>query len=233
MRMVLGLASRMVLPMSEQGDGPGTNDPKIVRKNALIIWGVLFAALVMVAVAGAIVGPSIHRGVSEHFRNLFGVMAIIMSIVCRALSIILPRTRMGRPPSLGWSPDVIAMTRTILALALNEGAGLFAVVAWTIAGSPWALLALLVSAFGFRDAFPSQSRWKALGGLAAELLVTLDRQGAVKDIKVSRSSGLGYIDEVAMGAFQGAQSFGPLPLGALDEHRDVRFTYCFRVERRR
>ena len=91
----------------------------------------------------------------------------LMSLPSFAASIIIPR--MGKPPS-GASPDAIAVTRSVIAAALNEGAGFFAIVAWMVAGGPWALLALTVSLGGLLRAFPSRGRWKALDGegLSAE-----------------------------------------------------------------
>ena len=60
--------------------------------------------------------------------------------------------------------------------------------------------------------------------------VTLDTQGALADIKVARSSGVDFLDRLAVDAFQHSQPFGPPPAGLADEKGRYRFTFGFRID---
>jgi TonB family protein len=62
------------------------------------------------------------------------------------------------------------------------------------------------------------------------LAVTINAQGAVTDLKVSRGSGLEFLDQTAMDAFQSAQPFLNPPPGLVDSHGEIRFTFGFHLE---
>jgi TonB family protein len=61
------------------------------------------------------------------------------------------------------------------------------------------------------------------------LAITLNPQGGVTDIKVARSSGLDFLDQTAIEAFERAQPFVNPPNGLADAHGDIRFTFGFHV----
>jgi len=61
------------------------------------------------------------------------------------------------------------------------------------------------------------------------LAVTLNPQGGVTEIKVARSSGLDFLDQTAIDAFERAQPFVNPPNGLADSHGDIRFTFGFHV----
>jgi TonB family protein len=61
------------------------------------------------------------------------------------------------------------------------------------------------------------------------LAITLNPQGGVTEIKVARSSGLDFLDQTAIEAFQRAQPFVNPPNGLADSHGDIRFTFGFHV----
>jgi len=62
------------------------------------------------------------------------------------------------------------------------------------------------------------------------LSVVLNEQGAVMDIKVARSSGLDFLDQTAVEAFQKAQPFPNPPSGLVDSHGQISFSFGFYVE---
>jgi len=62
------------------------------------------------------------------------------------------------------------------------------------------------------------------------LSVTLNEQGALTDIKVTRSSGLDFLDQTAVEAFQKAQPFPNPPSGLVDSHGQISFSFGFYVE---
>ncbi len=61
------------------------------------------------------------------------------------------------------------------------------------------------------------------------LAITLNPQGGVTEIKVARSSGLDFLDQTAIDAFEKAQPFVNPPNGLADAHGDIRFTFGFHV----
>jgi TonB family protein len=61
------------------------------------------------------------------------------------------------------------------------------------------------------------------------LAITLNPQGSVTEIKVARSSGLDFLDQTAIDAFEKAQPFVNPPNGLADAHGDIRFTFGFHV----
>lgn len=143
---------------------PGSRPPALPsRRTAVIIWGALLAGVIGFSVVAAVAGPNVRRGATgEGLGQVLGAVAACMALTCLVVSIALP-PRLRRFPA-GTPPDGVALTRTIVASALNEGAALFAVVAWMVTGSPWPLAALAVSLAGLLLAFPSQGRWARLGG---------------------------------------------------------------------
>jgi TonB family protein len=62
------------------------------------------------------------------------------------------------------------------------------------------------------------------------LAVTINSQGAVTDLKVSRASGLEFLDQTALDAFQSAQPFLNPPPGLVDSHGEIKFTFGFHLE---
>ncbi len=62
------------------------------------------------------------------------------------------------------------------------------------------------------------------------LAVTLDSLGGLTDIRVARSSGLDFLDGVAVDAFRDSQPFGPPPAVVADEEGRFRFTFGFRFD---
>jgi len=61
------------------------------------------------------------------------------------------------------------------------------------------------------------------------LAVTLNPQGSITEIKVARSSGLDFLDQTAIDAFEKAQPFVNPPPGLADARGDIRFTFGFHV----
>jgi TonB family protein len=61
------------------------------------------------------------------------------------------------------------------------------------------------------------------------LSVTLNPQGTITEIKVARSSGLDFLDQTAIDAFEKAQPFVNPPPGLADARGDIRFTFGFHV----
>ena len=53
--------------------------------------------------------------------------------------------------------------------------------------------------------------------------------GDVTEIKVARSSGLDFLDQTAIDAFEKAQPFVNPPPGLADARGDIRFTFGFHV----
>jgi TonB family protein len=62
------------------------------------------------------------------------------------------------------------------------------------------------------------------------LAVTLNQQGGVTDIKVARSSGLPFLDQTAVEAFERAQPFVNPPNGLADSRGEIRFTFGFHID---
>ncbi|HZZ84863.1 MAG TPA: TonB family protein [Anaeromyxobacteraceae bacterium] len=60
--------------------------------------------------------------------------------------------------------------------------------------------------------------------------VTLDRGGTLKDVRVHQSSGVDFLDRVAMDAFRKASPFVNPPAGMADEHGEIRFGFGFYLE---
>jgi len=60
--------------------------------------------------------------------------------------------------------------------------------------------------------------------------VTLDRGGTLKDIQVQKSSGVEFLDRVAMEAFRKASPFVNPPAGMADERGEIRFGFGFYLE---
>lgn len=62
------------------------------------------------------------------------------------------------------------------------------------------------------------------------LAVTLDAEGNLENVRVTRSSGLDFLDLAAVQAFERAQPFPNPPPGLLDEDSQVKFTFGFLLE---
>ena len=61
------------------------------------------------------------------------------------------------------------------------------------------------------------------------LAITLNPQGGVTDIRVARSSGLDFLDQTAIDAFERSQPVVNPPNGLADARGDIRFTFGFHV----
>ena len=61
------------------------------------------------------------------------------------------------------------------------------------------------------------------------LSVTLNPQGTITEIRVARTSGLDFLDQTAIDAFEKAQPFVNPPPGLADARGDIRFTFGFHV----
>lgn len=62
------------------------------------------------------------------------------------------------------------------------------------------------------------------------LAVTLGRDGALKEVRVARSSGIDFLDQTAVDAFSRSQPFLNPPPGLLDPRGEVHFSFGFHVE---
>jgi TonB family protein len=62
------------------------------------------------------------------------------------------------------------------------------------------------------------------------LHVKLDAAGSLKDVAVSKASGLEFLDRLAVDAFQKAQPFSNPPAGLADERGEIVFTFGFYVQ---
>ncbi|MEL6548212.1 MAG: TonB family protein, partial [Myxococcota bacterium] len=62
------------------------------------------------------------------------------------------------------------------------------------------------------------------------LEITLDSDGAVEDIEVQRSSGLDFLDQVAVTAMRAAQPFPNPPKGMMDENGNIVFGFGFTLD---
>jgi len=65
---------------------------------------------------------------------------------------------------------------------------------------------------------------------SAILSVTLDDRGALMDVRVSRSSGLDFLDQTAIDAVQKAQPFPNPPQALVDSRGEISFPFGFYVE---
>jgi len=62
------------------------------------------------------------------------------------------------------------------------------------------------------------------------LAVTLNDQGTLTDVRVARSSGLDFLDQTAVDAFQKAQPFPNPPQGLVDGRGEISFQFGFILE---
>ncbi len=62
------------------------------------------------------------------------------------------------------------------------------------------------------------------------LSITLDASGALKDVKVVRSSNVDFLDRLAVEAFEKAQPFSNPPAGLLDARGELRYVFGFHVQ---
>ncbi len=63
------------------------------------------------------------------------------------------------------------------------------------------------------------------------LAVSLDRQGRLHELRMVRTSGIGFLDDEAMRAFRSAEAFPNVPAGLVDPDGMVRFRFAFAVLR--
>lgn len=62
------------------------------------------------------------------------------------------------------------------------------------------------------------------------LSITLDAQGALRDVHVEKSSGVDFLDEAAIAAFQKSQPFPNPPPGLLEKDNAIHFQFGFFME---
>ena len=60
--------------------------------------------------------------------------------------------------------------------------------------------------------------------------VKIDSSGSLKEIDVSQSSGVEFLDKVAMDAFKSAQPFPNPPKGLMDKNGEITFNFGFYIE---
>lgn len=128
------------------------------RRTAVIIWCAIAAALITFGVVAAVMGPDLwpHNQQVTFIAWLAAAMAAFMVMASR----LAPRwmkTQTG-------TPDSAALTRIIITAALCEGGGLFGCVAWMLTGNAWAVVAMAIALAGLLMAFPTEARWRELGG---------------------------------------------------------------------
>ncbi len=127
------------------------------RRSALITWWVLALSVVIVAAVATAAGPQCWQR-NRDVAGLFAWVALGMALLCLLLSRWLP----GRSIALRADRNAVAYQRTIVALVMNEGAALFAGVAWMLGGRILAITAVAISGLGLILAYPSVSRWQRL-----------------------------------------------------------------------
>ncbi len=62
------------------------------------------------------------------------------------------------------------------------------------------------------------------------LSITLDAQGALREVHVEKSCGIDFLDEAAIAAFQQSQPFPNPPAGLVDKDNAIRFQFGFFLE---
>jgi TonB family protein len=62
------------------------------------------------------------------------------------------------------------------------------------------------------------------------LSITLDAQGALREVHVEKSSGVDFLDEAAIAAFQKSQPFPNPPPGLLEKDNAIHFQFGFFME---
>lgn len=127
------------------------------RRTALIIWSALVAGVATFGIVGTVVGPGVRR------NGAAPELLVWVSLGLTAVTFVLSRVLPGKLQMVpGATPDAMAVSRTIVASALNEGAALFAIIVWMIGGYVVVLIPLAISVVGLLLAFPSETRWQAL-----------------------------------------------------------------------
>ncbi len=128
------------------------------RRTGVIVWCAIAGGLTTFAVVATVVGPRTQNQESAFIARI----AVAMAVLLVASSRVVPRRVQARD----LTPGSVAMTRTIIAAALCEGAGLFGCIAWILTGSTWAPVAVAIALAGLLLALPTEARWRELGGQA-------------------------------------------------------------------
>jgi hypothetical protein len=131
-----------------------------LRKTATIIWGALLAGLITFMAVASIARPTLAV-TDPGMLMVLTLVANALAVVQVAASRLVPRFMKRRE---GVTPDQHALTRTIVAAALCDGAGLFCVVVWMVTGTQWIYAALGLALLGLAACYPGEGRWEALGG---------------------------------------------------------------------
>jgi hypothetical protein len=128
------------------------------RRIAIIVWCAIAGGLSIFGIVATVVGPELwsHNREVSFIAWLAAGLAIFLVIASR----LIPHRAKLRVPN----PGSAALTRTIIASALCEGGGLFGCVAWMLTGNTWAVVAMAVGLAGLLMAFPTEARWRELGG---------------------------------------------------------------------
>jgi hypothetical protein len=159
----MGYASGMPFASApEPAPARGPPMPVPTRRVGLIIWSALLAGAGTFFVVATVVGPVSPEGrPRQELAEILVPLGVGLSLVTLVLSRIVPR--FAKAPA-GTPAGGVALTRTIIAAALNEGAALFATIIWLLTAASLALVPFAVSVAGLLAAFPSAARWERLGG---------------------------------------------------------------------
>jgi hypothetical protein len=149
----------MILPGKIPPAGAAAVVPS--RRVAVIIWSALVGGLLLFAAVATYVGPQFWRQANP-VAPLLAAFAVGLACLELVLSLVLPKRLTARVVQA--APGTRALQQTIIASALNEGAGLFGVVTWLLGGLPLSLVAITIALVGLLLAFPSARRWEAMGG---------------------------------------------------------------------
>lgn len=136
----------------------GTTTRGATRRTALIIWYVILAGALGLAVVSAIFGPGIWPRVSDAGKGFVAWFAFGMSLACLLVSGVLP----SRIKSPGAPVENIVVARSVVATSFNGSIALFAPLAWMVSGKLIAIVALAISLVGLLLALPSERRFQKL-----------------------------------------------------------------------
>ncbi|HSM91497.1 MAG TPA: hypothetical protein VLT47_01350 [Anaeromyxobacteraceae bacterium] len=130
-------------------------DPPSVRYLAYLLWGALFAGVVVLAGVAAYYGPGWRAERDLSYPGAFPISAGLLNMVLLAAVRLIPRAL---------KPETPTLTKNIVATAVGEAGALYAGVAWLLTGSPHAVAGLVLGLAGMAVCYPNDSRWRALGG---------------------------------------------------------------------
>jgi len=132
--------------------------PLAVRRTSYVIWAALLFGLVAFAAVASFVGPG-FRSPDAPPIPLLAELSLGFAFVALTASRIVPRLL---KPAPGIPPESFALTRNVVAMALCEGAALFALVVWMLTGREWAVVAAAMGFAGVISCYPGDARWRSL-----------------------------------------------------------------------